>query len=514
MYEVEQMKKVCFALILSVVLILCGCAEDKDKKQNTGESNVINLQMGMPESLNPLNAQKQSVRDAMLLCYEPLFEANEQMEICGVLGEDCKISDDSFSAIIKLKDSVLWHDGRKFTSNDVIYTIDYLKNNPDSPYAFCVKYIESVTAIDSVMLKLKLSRPYAQIVHSLYFPIIPAHNDNIEKKMVGTGPYAYKNYIEASALEFTRNEFWHGGEAKTKEIKCTVVRDNIASATAFNTGIIDAVTKNYFDLSNNVIKSNMRSVRYPSSEFEFMAFNHNSALFKSSAIRLAISLALNRAEIVMDAYGSNAAAANIPVHPDSQVASALTSSEYNLNNALEMLFLEGYSKNEKTGLLQNSKGEKLKFTIKVNEENSQRIKCAELIKNQLLKAGIEVNIASLPFEDYHNAIENGQFEAYIGGVKSANIYDFEFLLSKNGTLNTFGYDSKYMELSLSAIANAPSKDSLENALMNFDEVYTREQPICTIAYLSDVLITNDKVMGKLMPRLNSPYANIKNWSAK
>ncbi|MBR1969536.1 MAG: ABC transporter substrate-binding protein [Clostridia bacterium] len=508
------MKKICFALIISVALLLCGCGDDKAKKQNISESDIINLQMGMPDNLNPLKAQKQSVRDAMLLCYEPLFEVDEKIEISGVLAEDCKISDDSFSAVIKLKDSVLWHDGKKFTSGDVCYTIDYLKNNPDSPYAFCVEYIESVTAIDSLMLRLKLSRPYAQIAHSLYFPIIPAHIENIDKKIVGTGPYIYKNYIEASSLELAGNENWHGGEVKTKKIKCSVVRDNIASATAFNTGIIDAVTKDYFDLSNNVIKSNMRSVRFPSSKFEFMVFNHNSPLLKSSALRVAISLALNRAEIVEDAYGSNAVAANVPIHPESEIASALTSTEYNLNNALEMFFLEGYSKNEKTGLLQNSRGEKLKFTIKVNEENSQRVKCAELIKQQLLKAGIEVRIVTLSFEEYQKAIESGQFEAYIGGVKSANIYDFEYLLSKNGTLNTFGYDSKYMELSLSAIANAPSVDSLENALMNFDEVYTREQPICTIAYLSDVLITNDKVMGKLLPRLNSPYANIKNWSVK
>ena len=83
MYEVEQMKKVCFALILSVVLILCGCAEDKDKKQNTGESNVINLQMGMPESLNPLNAQKQSVRDAMLLSMRHHICEPEKKIVCG-----------------------------------------------------------------------------------------------------------------------------------------------------------------------------------------------------------------------------------------------------------------------------------------------------------------------------------------------------------------------------------------------------------------------------------------------
>lgn len=507
------MKKI-FALIVIAALILSGCSENKKEKQSESKTDVLNLQMGMIDNLNPLNAQKQSVRDVMLLCYEPLFQADENIEIKGVLAEDCKLSDDCLSVIIRLKDSVLWHDGKKFTSGDVVHTIDYLKNNPDSPYAVCVEYIESATAIDSLMLKIKLSRPYAQIAHSLYFPIIPSHIQNIENKMVGTGAYAYKSYIEASSLEFVKNKFWHGGEAGIKEIKCAVVRDSVASATAFNTGIIDAVTGEYFDLSNYVIKSNMRSVRYPSSKYEFMAFNHNLPLFKSSALRVAISLALDRAQLVEDAYGSNAVATNVPIHPASECASALTFSEYNLNNALEMFFLEGYTKNEKTGLLQNSNGEKLSFTIKVNEENSQRIKCAELIKEQLLKAGIEVVISPLSFEDYKSDIESGQFEAYIGGVKSANIYDFEYFLSKNGKLNLFGYDSKYMELSLSAIANAPSKDSLENAALNFDEVFTREQPICGLAYLTDVLITTDRVMGKLLPNMNSPYSNIKNWSVK
>ena len=494
-------------------MLLCGCTNGGEKEINTENiKQTISLQMGMIDSLNPLEAQKQSVRDAMYLCFEPLFEIQSDITLKGVLAESIKITDDCTTAIIKLKDSVLWHDGMKFTAGDVIYTINAIKENASSPYNFCVKYIDEVSAIDALTLKIKLLRPYAQIGHSLYFPIIPAHINSYNDSFVGTGPYKFENYTKLSALELKKNDSWHGGDVKVQRIKLTIVRDAQTAAAAFNTGIIDAITGDYFDLSNYVIKSNMRSIRYSSPKYEFLAFNHNSALFNKSSMREAVSLSLNRNQIAQEAYGSNAVATNTPIHPNAESASLLTYSEYNLNNAVEMFYYEGYSIDKDTGAMQNARGEKLKFTILVNEENESRVKCAEIIKNQLLKAGIEVTIKAEPYESYKSSINSGNYEAYLGGVKSANIYDYEFLFSTEGEMNNYGYSSRYMELALAALAASPDNDSLENAAQNFDEVFMREQPVCGIAYLSDVLITSDSVKGKLLPQFNSPYASCEGWA--
>ena len=85
------------------------------------------------------------------------------------------------------------------------------------------------------------------------------------------------------------------------------------------------------------------------------------------------------------------------------------------------------------------------------------------------------------------------------------MFDFEFLLSETGELNTFGYKNEYMELALSAIANAPTRESLENAALNFEEIFEREQPLCGILYLSDVLITTDAAKGSFAPCMNMAY---------
>ena len=109
------------------------------------------------------------------------------------------------------------------------------------------------------------------------------------------------------------------------------------------------------------------------------------------------------------------------------------------------------------------------------------------------------------FEDYLNSVNSGSYDAYLGVTALGNMFDFEFLLSETGELNTYGYKNEYMELALSAIANAPTRESLENAALNFEEIFEREQPLCGILYLSDVLITTDAAKGSFAPCMNMAY---------
>lgn len=504
------------SVFMSVMLLLSGCKGDKteEKKQSENGQKIV-MQMRIPNSLNPLEAENVSVSDAFSLCYEPLFVLSDMMEPEGVLARSIQIADDARSAVITLKDGVLWHDGIKFTSGDVVHTINYLKENSHLQYAQCVKYIESVQSIDPLSLKITLSRPYGQIAYSLTFPIIASHNLTPEETVVGTGAYKLKKYLVSTSLELERFDKWHGGQAQCREVAVSVIRDMQTATDAFNTGVINTTTGESFDLQNSTPKTTVRSTLYPSSKYEFMAFNHKSSAFSSQAVRAAVSCALDRSEIASECFFGAADIANAPLHPGAKEIVAVSESvQYNLANAHELLFFEGYAFDEKTRLLKNNKGETLSFTLLVNSDNQNRIKTAQIIKKQLFNAGIEVEIKELSFEDYKKEIESGRFEAYLGGTRIGNLYDFEFLLSENGTLNSYGYTSEYMNLALSAIASSPSKDSLSDALFNFEEVFLREQPVCGLVFCKDTLITGEKVMGKLNPQAGFPYKNISKWSVK
>jgi len=502
------------SLMLVVMLVLGGCnGKNQGGTQSKGTNKTITLQMRQMDSFNPLFVTHHSVRDAFSLCYEPLFSVNNDIEAEGILARNIEVSDDCLSAIVTLKDSVLWHDGVKFTSADVIHTINLLKENPSSEYSQCTKYIESAEPIDPLSLRINLSRPYGQIAYSLTFPIVAAHNGELDTNMMGTGAYKLSKYTPATPLAFTKNDKWHGGEAAYKGIEISIIRDDTAATTAFNKGLVDAVTDKAYDTQNSTPKQTTRMTLYPSMQYEYMAINHKRGVFSSQTIRSAISSAIDRSAIVKNCYLGNAMEANAPIHPAAQdLAESSLLSQYNLSGANEMLFLEGYTIDESTRLLVGKDGRKLSFELLVNKENAERIKTAELLAQQLFAAGIEVNIKELPFEDYLKTIKSGNYDAYLGGTLFQNPYDYEALLSKDGALNNYGGGSDYMELALSALCSAPTGDSLSDAAFNFEEVFLREQPVCGLVFRSEYLMTSQNVLGKLMPTINAPYRNIYRWS--
>jgi len=499
--------------LFMVLVLLCSCSEKAPENKKVIKGGTMRLQMRLTESFNPLTSDKESVRNALSLCYEPLFKINDKIAPEGVLAKSCKISDDSMSAIVSLKDSVKWHDGKAFTAGDVVYTINQLKEIYDSVYAGCVTPIENAEAIDAGTVRLTFNRPYARIAYSLHFPIIPSHAKNLDTKITGTGPYMMDEYLTAGLLKLKSFDLWHFGKVKCEKVEISVIRDKKTAEAAFNTGIIDAVTGESIDLSNYALKGGERSARYPSSNFEFMAFNNSSGIFSSKEMRTAISMAIDRSEIVNEAYGGGAAAANSPLHPKAEIAApSPVFAEYNKEVCFETLFYEGYSMNEKTGLLTNEKGETISFSILVNKDNSYRIKCAELIVNHLKQAGIGARVQAEEFENYLSLISSKNFDAYLGGTKLLNLYDYEFMFSEGGSLNNYGCVGEEMQAALLSIASSPSDDALENAAKNFEDVFVREQPICGIAYLSDVLISSDIVKGSLLPSPGFPYAGISGWS--
>ncbi len=511
------MKKSKFILILlAVVLIFTSCRGNGGSDSNDNDKGgVITLQMRECDSFNPLTVTHHSSRDVLSLCYEPLFRVNDTIEAEGVLAQSIDISDDCMTAIINLKDSVLWHDGIKFTSNDVIHTMSLLKDNPNWEYSDCVKYIDSAVAIDALSLKINLTKPYGQIAHSLTFPIVPYTNGELDSKIVGTGPYMFLAYTPSTTLELVKNTSWHGGDVICNKININIIRDDNAATTAFNTGLLSAVTDNSFDLENNTPRINTKTHSYSTSEFEYIALNHNRGVFVSQAVRCAVSYAIDRSDIVKNCYQNEAVAVNAPIHPSAQnITESSILSQYSLANAGEMLFLEGYTIDENTRLLKDGNGNVLSFSLLVNEENLSRKKTAEVLTKQLFAAGIDVRVVSLPFEEYLERIKNGEFDAYLGGARLRNFYDFEALFRENASLNNYGYKSEFMDLALNAINSSRGNDSLSDAIFNFEEVFLREQPILGLVFRNRVLLTAENIQGEIIPGINTPYKNIESWSVK
>ena len=144
---------------------------DYSLDQTSTASNIqtdLRLAIAEFDTINPILSNNRNVQEISKIIYEPLITLNEnyKMEYC--LAEEIAKSDD-LTYVIKLRKGVLWQDNTNFTSEDVKFTMDIIRNIGNTIYNDNLRYISDFEVIDSNTLKIYLSQPVA------FFEIGRAH---------------------------------------------------------------------------------------------------------------------------------------------------------------------------------------------------------------------------------------------------------------------------------------------------------------------------------------------------
>ncbi len=511
------------ALILAAALWLAACDGDGEGVV-TSETSVVyggtlNLTMCATDTLNPLLTKSPTARDALFAVYEPLIAVTAEQELRPVLAESWAFNSDATALTLNLRRGVLWHDGTELTAKDVVYTVNTIKGEKDGPYSDLLRYVNAAVETGAHSVTLNLSRSYSQILSSLYFPIIPLGAGSLDSAAVGTGPFMFESYNEGQSLTLTRFDGYRDGAAGFDKVVFSIVREQLAMASAFSTGVTNAVQSRVYDFDEFAVRDNCEVKRACGAAFEYIGLNYDNPIFASAAVRSALSSAIDREEIVADGYGINAVAANLPMHPRSlRYSPSLSLVDYNSAGAREALFYDGWTDGGDGVLSKTVRDDeeggvsrRLAFRLLVNSENPRRAVTANIISAQLKESGIEVTVEESGFDDYLARIEAGDYDAYLGGADIGNLYDLEFLLASDGSLNYSGYSSEYMDSALASLASAPDEEAFVNACSIVQEVFTREQPLIGLAFLDDSIIVSKTIAGGTTPLFGSPFGNVGRW---
>jgi peptide/nickel transport system substrate-binding protein len=121
--------------------------------------------------------------------------------IVGELAEKWSWQDNYRNLVFFLRKNVKWHDGKPFTSKDVKFTFDMLREGPDAPAKLRINprkdwydNVEAIEAPDAYTVVFRLKRPQPSLLSmfaSGYTPIYAAHIPpaNYRTSCVGTGPF-------------------------------------------------------------------------------------------------------------------------------------------------------------------------------------------------------------------------------------------------------------------------------------------------------------------------------------
>jgi peptide/nickel transport system substrate-binding protein len=535
-------RKISILLVFILVTsLLAACGTGGDSGQNDWNIDNIDItpveggRLGFaiqkPETFSPLFNNDRGTYYTLKLVYQSLVEFDQSGQPQPLLAESYEVMDNGTTWVFNLRQGVKWHDNTDFTSSDVIFTLDAIKNYKGSlelPYKDTVgSIVKSYRAIDENTVEIKLYQSAGVAPYYMDFPIISKENyktiENITKeefdnKMIGTGPY---KLTEIQKLQFIKldafSDYWDG-KAYINQINVKIVANYEAMSSSFKSGDTDLLltSLNDWDWSKFTSRKDVESYKFNSSIYEFLGLNLSNTLFKEDAVRKAIMYGINRQDMVNKIYAGNATISNSPVHQQSFFYNdEMEKYEYNTAKAKEILEAAGWSqKNNRWVKEVNEEEQMLAFTIITNSDNELRKKTAEQIKSDLSKVGIVVEIQYVNWSEIPNKLAEKNYDAVLTGWNLSNIPDYSFAFHSNQVQrgsNFVGYTSNTMDTILEDIFRTTEEDKRKEHMEIFQNHFAEELPYISLFFKDSAVVAKKKVMGPIEPSQSNLFLNINKW---
>ena len=506
--------------MISLMLILslcCGCnTNDDENKLKDGElivnenENVIRLAVTSFDTLNPIMTKSASVAEFMKSVCEPLFEYDEAGNPIEILAKNYVVSIDGMTASFEVE-PVKFHDSSILSEEDVIYTVNMIKNN-DTLYSDNVKYISEIFA-ENGRVFIKLTKPVINFAGLLNFPIVK-NGTPVEMNQnyvpIGTGPCVYYGKKTANQITFTANENWHNGETGFKEIEVKLIKDASTVVHAFDAGEVDIVSSELAKSENFAPRSEHTINEYTSNAMVFLGINNTTSKLSGKYTRKAIELLCDKKKIVdVDVY-SKGEPAKVPLNPSVWFYPQIPEEANDYGSIEAILIKDGWVK-EDNEYSREYRGEKqkLELNVLVNKDNEEKVKIAEDIAEALTDFGIKTMVKSIEFSSYKTNITDKYYDLFIGEVMLDKSMDPSFLLKSSW--NYFGYQSQLMDDVLNEMAKTSEGDKIKEGAEKMGQIFNDEVPFVPLFFRTESVIYNKYISGITSPDSFQIYKDIDKW---
>ncbi|MGF6743850.1 ABC transporter substrate-binding protein [Paraburkholderia sp. CNPSo 3155] len=377
---------------------------------------------------------------------EGLLEYDFRLQPKASLATSWEVSDDSRKYVFRLRHDVKWHDGQPFTSADVAYSIQTLRQvHPRAKTTFA--NVTAVTTPDpyTVVVTLSKSAPYLiKAFSSSETPIVPKHiyegtdplTNPANNAPIGTGPFRFVKWVRGSYVEYARNDdYWDKGKPLLDKIVVKVITDPAARTVAFEDGSVDLSGDTPVPLSDiERLKSNPK-LALDQRGYEFQAgvtrieFNLDNPVLKNLAVRQAIASALDRdviRKVIFYGYATPLASPIIPTSP--YYDPAPTPYPFNVERANALLDEAGYPR--------KADGTRFALTVDPLPIGDLPTRTAAYVKSALARVGIAVTVRSQDLPAYLKRIYTDRdFDFSINGM--SNLFDPVVGVARLYTSNNF-----------------------------------------------------------------------------
>ncbi len=323
--------------------------------------------------------------------------------------ENGGISEDGLEWRVQLRDDVHWHDGERFTAEDVKFTLELIVN-PDFRAWRTTGHnlVRDIEVVSDTEITWRMEEPFAPYLSFLTETfIVPVHilgsaSDPNEapfnRAPVGTGAFRWGERTSGDNLMLTANPDYFGEGPYIEELIFRYIPDMTVLFTQFQSGDIDVVGRSYISQDNYEAARNLpdRTVDLvPAPSVESIYLNMERPQFQDPAVREALYLAMDRESIIDLLYYGLPQPTESFMPPQSfYYHDDLPAHEFNLEKAREILDEAGWEPGPDG--IRAKDGVRLSFNNSTTTGAHLREQAQQFLQQTFREIGVEMNIENLP----------------------------------------------------------------------------------------------------------------------
>lgn len=332
-------------LLMLIVLLLvafAGCQSSDDEtpaesnesseQSDSGDTDVtgdsdkgvlrvaINTQ---PPTLDPNITSADPTRDISLQIYEPLVTLNDSLQPEPMLAESYETSEDGKTITFKLREGVLFHNGKEMIAEDVVASMEkWQEYSSRAKAAFSdAKFV----AEDDYTVKLEMPEPNRAALYILASPtqlpgimpkeIVEAAGDDGVSEYIGTGPFKFDEWQQDQYIKLVKFEDYQpssnpstglGGakEVLVDEVYLMIVPDSSTRVAGVISGEYDIAEQIHHDNYNEVNANPEINAYVGPAGYNVLVFNKKEGVLSDIKLRQAVAAVLDMEEILLASHSS------------------------------------------------------------------------------------------------------------------------------------------------------------------------------------------------------------------
>jgi dipeptide transport system substrate-binding protein len=380
---------------------------------------------GIPEGFDPAPFTTAATFDASSQAlYNRLVEFRPGTTKVGPgLAQSWEVSEDGLTYTFHLRQGVAFHTTDWFTptrplnADDVVFSFDRQANQRNPYFAYAggqwpyytgmamATILASIEKVDDATVRFVLTVPqasfvadlamdFASIVSKEYADKLSAAKQpgDLNRKPVGTGPFQFVEYTENAMVRYKANPAYWAGKPGIDDLVFVIVPDGQARWKKLKDGACQVMANpDPSTIAAMKADANLTVTQLPRLDVAYLAYNTTQPPYDRPEVRRALNMAINKQALVDVVFRGAGTVAKTPVPPTMWgYNGAVADDAYDPDAAKAMLDAAGVSE--------------LKFRVwalpVARSYNPDGRRMAELIKADLAKVGVEVEVISFDWGEY------------------------------------------------------------------------------------------------------------------